>query len=311
MHKRFSNSILSAKQFNKNNLLEILDVSEKIERTLKKQKEIPLLKEYILATLFFEPSTRTRLSFEAAMHRLGGKVITSVGMQFSSLAKGETLFDTLKMVEAYADICAIRHPVEGASVLAAENISIPVINAGDGAGEHPTQALLDLYTINKHKSLIEKKLKIAFIGDIRYGRTIHSLIHLLKHFECELTFISPSEISLPEKYKNELNSHSISFLENENLNKAKGADVLYVTRIQEERFTDRKIYEKFKDAYIIDKDFVFKSCPKAIVMHPLPRLNEVSTNLDDTPNAVYFDQAKNGLYTRMALILKLLNINIE
>ena len=311
MDKQLSNSILSAKQFSKNDLLEILETSERIENILSSRREIPLLKDYILATLFFEPSTRTRLSFEAAMHRLGGKIITSVGMQFSSLAKGETLFDTLKMVEAYADICAIRHPAEGASVLAAENISIPVINAGDGAGEHPTQALLDLYTIQKHKSLNKKKLKIAFIGDIRYGRTIHSLIHLLKHFDCELIFVSPSEISLPEKYKGELNSHNLSFFETENIAEAKAADVLYVTRIQEERFTDRKIYEKFKDSYLVDKDFVYNNCPEAIVMHPLPRLNEVSTNLDDTSNAVYFDQAKNGLYTRMALILRVLNVSLS
>ncbi|MDH5716463.1 MAG: aspartate carbamoyltransferase [Spirochaetia bacterium] len=309
MSKKTAESILSAKQFSRNDLLEILETTKKIEKTLETKKEIPLLNEYILATLFFEPSTRTRLSFESAMHRLGGKVITSVGMQFSSLAKGETLFDTLKMVEAYADICAIRHPVEGASILAAENISIPVINAGDGAGEHPTQALLDLYTIKKHKPLDEKKLKIAFIGDIRNGRTIHSLIYLLRHFNVEFVFISPAEISLPDVYKNELKNQNISFYETENINDIKDSDVLYVTRIQEERFIDRKTFEKFKDNYVIDKELVLKYSSNCIVMHPLPRLNEVSIDLDDTPYAVYFDQAKNGLFTRMALLLRLLNIN--
>lgn len=299
-----STSILSARQFSKEELLHLIQLTAEIEARLKKEKQIPVLNRYILASLFFEPSTRTRLSFETAMHRLGGRVITSVGIQFSSLAKGETLFDTLKMIESYADICVIRHPVEGASSLAASNIAIPVINGGDGAGEHPTQGLLDLYTIQKVKSL--DNITIAFVGDIKYGRTIHSLITLLSHFNVQLKFISPQELSLPQKYKDSLHEKNISFMETEDINELKDCDIAYVTRVQEERFLDRMEYEKFKDAYIIDKDFLQQCKSDMKVMHPLPRLSEISVDVDQTDAAVYFDQAANGVYMRMALILELL-----
>lgn len=301
-------SVLSAAQFSRLDLEKIVELSQKIENTLQKKRNIPLLSDFILTTLFFEPSTRTRLSFEAAMHKLGGKVISTVGVQFSSLAKGESLFDTLKMVEAYSDICVIRHPIEGASAVAAANISIPVINAGDGAGEHPTQALLDLYTIEKHKKIFQNKLFIAFVGDIKYGRTIHSLIQLLSHFSCELYFVSPPELGLPEKYKKILQEKNIPFIETQDLNQILNCDVVYVTRIQEERFADHREYERFKDLYVVNRALVEKSKRNLIVMHPLPRLSEVSTDLDDHPAGVYFDQAKNGLYVRMALLLQLLQV---
>ena len=307
-------SVLSAEQFKKEELLKLIHSSTEIEAALKLKRQIPLLDEYILATLFFEPSTRTRLSFEAAMHRLGGRVISSVGVQFSSLSKGETLFDTLKMIEAYADICVIRHPVEGASILAAENISIPVINGGDGAGEHPTQALLDLYTIYKHKKNIfikNEKLKIAFIGDIKYGRTIHSLLLLLRWFNFEIILISPAELSLPEKYKTKLIDANIRFTETEDVAAIKDCDVAYVTRIQAERFDDLSEYEIFKDRYIVNKNMISGCDKDIIVMHPLPRLSEVSIDLDNTPAAVYFEQANNGLYMRMALLLNLLEVSFE
>lgn len=298
-------SVLSAHQFNKDEILYLLQLASTIEQRLQKEKYIPLLDRYILATLFFEPSTRTRLSFETAMHRLGGRVISSVGIQFSSLSKGESLYDTLKMIESYADICVIRHPMEGASALAASNISIPVINGGDGAGEHPTQALLDLYTIQKYHSL-DKKITVGFVGDIKFGRTIHSLVTLLSLFDVELRFISPVELALPQKYKQTLNEKNIPIVESEDINLLKDCDIAYITRVQEERFLDHMEYEKFKDAYIIDNKFLQQCNPNIKVMHPLPRLSEIAVEVDKHPAAVYFQQANNGVYMRMALILELL-----
>ena len=301
------NSVLSASQFTPEHLKQLLKSAHRIEEELKTKKTLNLLQGTILSALFFEPSTRTRLSFESAMHRLGGSVITSVGMQFSSLAKGESLFDTLKMIEAYADVCAIRHPTEGASALAAKNISIPVINAGDGAGEHPTQALLDLYTIEKFRNIQKKPVKVAFIGDNLHGRTVHSLLWLLRHYDVSVVTINPQALQLPDKYKQLLAESNINLLNSENLTDVKDCDVLYVTRIQEERFLDHHEYEKHKDSYSINRDFIVNQCQEnPIVMHPLPRLSEVNIDLDNHPSAVYFQQAKNGLYTRMALILYLL-----
>jgi len=303
-------SILSAQQFSPQDLAEILELSRLLEERLRMKRNLKLLDDYVLATLFFEPSTRTRLSFEAAMHRLGGRVISTVGVQFSSLAKGETLFDTLKMVESYSDICAIRHPVEGASTLAARSIKIPVINAGDGAGEHPTQGLLDLYTIHRRGYLERPDFSIAFVGDIRYGRTIHSLVQLLSHFKARMIFISPPELRLPEKYRTLLEVAGVPYTETEDIALLREVNVGYITRIQEERFTDHREYEKFKDAYIVDRELV-ETCRKdLIIMHPLPRLSEVATDLDNHPAAAYFEQASNGLYVRMALILGLLDIQL-
>ncbi len=303
-------SILSAGQFTPADLGEILDLSQRIETALKTKRNLKLLDDFILATLFFEPSTRTRLSFEAAMHRLGGRVISTVGVQFSSLAKGETLFDTLKMVESYSDICAIRHSVEGASSLAAQSIKIPVINAGDGAGEHPTQGLLDLYTISQRGFLGRDKFRIAFVGDIKFGRTIHSLVQLLSHFGAEMVFIAPDELQLPDKYKKQLDAAKISYTQTSDIAALKDVHVGYITRIQEERFTDHREYEKFKDAYVVDLELV-QTCRKDLaIMHPLPRLSEVATDLDNHPAAAYFEQANNGLYVRMALILGLLDISL-
>lgn len=302
-------SVLSAGQFQLSDLERLLNLSGKIESYLENHRQLPLLNEYILATLFFEPSTRTRISFESAMHRLGGRVISTVGVQFSSLAKGETLHDTLKMIEAYSDICAIRHPEEGASALAARNISIPVINAGDGTGEHPTQALLDLYTIRKHHPLGEKKISVAFVGDIKHGRTIHSLLQLLGHYDVEIKFISPKALLLPDKYRKFLTDKKISFMESENIDELMDVDVAYITRIQEERFMDHYEFEKLKDSYIVDKELVEKCKPSICIMHPLPRLSEIALDVDELPGAVYFEQAENGLYMRMALLLDLLKVS--
>lgn len=303
-------SILSAQQFTPGDLAEILELSRALEERLRTTRNLKLLDDYVLATLFFEPSTRTRLSFEAAMHRLGGRVISTVGVQFSSLAKGETLFDTLKMVESYSDICAIRHSVEGASTLAARSIKIPVINAGDGAGEHPTQGLLDLYTIHRHGYLEKPDFSVAFVGDIRYGRTIHSLVQLLSHYKTRMVFISPPELSLPDKYRKLLDDASVSYTETDDIAMLRDVNVGYITRIQEERFTDHREYEKFKDAYVVDRELVDTCRKDLIIMHPLPRLSEVATDLDNHPAAAYFEQANNGLYVRMALILGLLDVGL-
>jgi aspartate carbamoyltransferase catalytic subunit len=301
-------SILSAQQFTPQDLGEILELSRVLEERLRAERNLKLLDDYVLATLFFEPSTRTRLSFEAAMHRLGGRVISTVGVQFSSLAKGETLFDTLKMVESYSDVCAIRHSVEGASTLAARSIKIPVINAGDGAGEHPTQGLLDLYTIHRRGYLEKPDFSVAFVGDIRYGRTIHSLVQLLSHYKARMVFISPPELGLPDKYRKLLDAAGVSHTETDDIALLREVNVGYITRIQEERFTDHREYEKFKDAYVVDRELVEKCREDLIIMHPLPRLSEVATDLDNHPAAVYFEQANNGLYVRMALILGLLDV---
>ncbi len=304
-------SILSAGQFKKKELTVLLSLAHKLENFIQKKRQISILKDYILATLFFEPSTRTRLSFETAMHRLGGNVITSVGFQFSSLAKGESLFDTLKMIEGYADICVMRHPHEGASFMAAKNLNIPIINGGDGAGEHPSQALLDLYTIDKRRPLKEHSLIIAFIGDIKYGRTIHSLYRLLMHFDVKMIFISPSELRLPRQDIKNLKNHGCKYHETENIKAVYEADIIYVTRIQEERFSNHKNFEKFSNTYVVDQNLLKRCKQGVIIMHPLPRLKELSTDIDYLPNAAYFEQAKNGVYMRMALLLNLLEVDFN
>ena len=304
-------SILSANQFRRTELIQLLTLTHTLEKLFCNKKQIPILTDYILATLFFEPSTRTRLSFETAMHRLGGNVITSVGFQFSSLSKGESLFDTLKMIEGYADICAIRHPHEGASSIAAKNLKIPIINAGDGAGEHPTQALLDLYTIDRRKNLEENSLKIAFVGDIKYGRTIHSLYQLLTHFNVEMIFVSPVDLRLPNKDIQNLKSNQCTYHETEDIEGVFEADIIYVTRIQEERFSDHEKFEKFSNIYVVNQNLLKKCKKDVMIMHPLPRLKELSTDVDPLPNAAYFEQAKNGVYMRMTLLLHLLEVDVD
>ncbi|EKP23469.1 aspartate carbamoyltransferase [Leptospira interrogans str. HAI1594] len=272
-----------------------------MERLVEQNKAFGILTGKLLASLFFEASTRTRLSFEAAMERLGGRVISTVGFQFSSISKGETLYDTMKMVEAYADIAVIRHPVEGSSRIAAGAVKIPVINAGDGAGQHPTQAILDLYTIISEKGTLDG-LKVAFIGDLKYGRTIHSLINLLRHYKVRLFLISPPELALPESYKKALQGYSLTLEETTDIKAVWDCDVAYVTRIQEERFPDHKEYERLKDLFKINKELILASKKETTVLHPLPRVNELSTDVDDLPNAAYFRQARYGVVSRMTLL---------
>ena len=243
------------------------------------------------------------------MHRLGGQVISTVGFQFSSISKGETLPDTMRMIEAYADLAVIRHPIEGSSRIAAAAVNIPVINAGDGSGQHPTQALLDLYTIFQEKKQI-KGLKIAFVGDLKFGRTIHSLIKLLYHYEVEMVLISPVDLALPESYRKELRKQNVEFEETEDVKAIWDCDVAYVTRIQEERFVDREEFERLKNTFRIDRDFLQASRRQTLIMHPLPRVSELSTDVDDLPNAAYFRQARYGVTVRMALLMLCLGYRI-
>ncbi|WP_025185079.1 aspartate carbamoyltransferase [Leptospira interrogans] len=294
-------NVLDTEQFSKPDLDFLIGKIRVMERLVEQNKAFGILTGKLLASLFFEASTRTRLSFEAAMERLGGRVISTVGFQFSSISKGETLYDTMKMVEAYADIAVIRHPVEGSSRIAAGAVKIPVINAGDGAGQHPTQAILDLYTIISEKGTLDG-LTVAFIGDLKYGRTIHSLINLLRHYKVRLFLISPPELALPESYKKALQGYFLTLEETTDIKAVWDCDVAYVTRIQEERFPDHKEYERLKDLFKINKELILASKKETTVLHPLPRVNELSTDVDDLPNAAYFRQARYGVVSRMTLL---------
>ena len=302
-------NILDSDQFSLSDLEFFLRKTRHLEVLQERGQVFGLLEGKILASLFFESSTRTRLSFEAAMHRLGGQVISTVGFQFSSISKGESLPDTMRMIEAYADLAVIRHPIEGSSRIAAAAVNIPVINAGDGSGQHPTQALLDLYTIFQEKKQI-KGLKIAFVGDLKFGRTIHSLIKLLYHYEVEMVLISPVDLALPESYRKELRKQNVEFEETEDVKAIWDCDVAYVTRIQEERFVDREEFERLKNTFRIDRDFLQASRRQTLIMHPLPRVSELSTDVDDLPNAAYFRQARYGVTVRMALLMLCLGYRI-
>lgn len=301
--------ILSAKQFlDRKTLTEIFrkaDVFEKLDKTGKLPDS---LKGNILSCLFYEPSTRTRFSFESAMLKLGGQVISAESAgQFSSASKGETLQDSIKVVGGYADIIVLRHPEIGSAQKAAKISSVPIVNAGDGAGEHPTQALLDIYTIFKELGRIDN-FKIAFAGDLLNSRTMHSLIQLLCVCKnVEIFLISPIQLKLPKKYISVLKKQKIHFHILENFGDILGKiDILYTNRIQKERFASPELYEKIKDAFIFDKTLLKKMKPTAAILNPLPRINEISPEVDSDKRAAYFRQAKNGLYIRMALLEMLL-----
>jgi aspartate carbamoyltransferase catalytic subunit len=303
-------NILDTDQFSKEDLDFIIQKTNVMKELLHSGKSFGMLHGKLLASLFFEASTRTRLSFESAMERLGGRVISTVGFQFSSISKGETLYDTMKMIEAYADIAVIRHPVEGSSRIAAGAVKMPVINAGDGAGQHPTQALLDMYTIKSEKGKLDG-LTVGFIGDLKYGRTIHSLIKLLKYYKIHLYLISPEELVLPDSYKRELDGYPLTFEETKDIKKIWECDVIYVTRIQEERFPDHKEYDRLKETYKVNKELILASKKDTTVLHPLPRVSELSTDVDDLPNAAYFRQAEYGVIVRMTLLCLCLGVQIE
>lgn len=263
-----------------------------------------LLKGKILAALFYEPSTRTRLSFETAMLRLGGQVITADGFQFSSLYKGESIEDTMMMIGGYADIIAMRHPEAGSADKAITTSPVPFINAGDGPNQHPTQALLDLYTIQKECGKVEG-VHVAMVGDLKNGRTVHSLTTLLTLFPgVTFTFVAPDQLKMPEKVTADLKKKGFTYSESSDLTDAVNADVLYMTRVQKERFEDQSEYDKLKDAFILNASHL--KGKGTVVMHPLPRVNEIVTDVDALPNAAYFRQAENGVPVRMALLAELL-----
>ncbi len=278
---------------------DIVDHPEKYSEKCKGKK---------IATLFFEPSTRTRLSFEAAMYELGGNVLSVPGEALSSAAKGESIADTVRVISSYADIIAMRSPKEGAAFVAANNADVPIINAGDGGHCHPTQTLADLFTIYREKGTFNN-LTVGFCGDLKYGRTVHSLITALSRYEnIKIVLISPKELTLPNYVKmGVIEKCGMEYRETDDLEKAiPELDILYMTRIQQERFEDKKEYERLKDAYILTAEKMQAAKKDACVMHPLPRVNEISIKVDNDPRACYFKQVKNGKYIRMALILKLL-----
>ena len=263
-----------------------------------------------LATLFYEPSTRTRLSFEAAMLNLGGSVLGFASADSSSATKGESVSDTIRVISCYADICAMRHPKEGAAYVASTKSSIPVINAGDGGHQHPTQTLTDLYTIRSLKGRLSN-MTVGLCGDLKFGRTVHSLINALSRYEgIRFILISPPELKVPDYIKESvLDAKNIEYRETTSLDDAmEELDILYMTRVQKERFFNEEDYIRMKDCYILDKDKMKLAKPDMYVLHPLPRVNEISVEVDDDPRAAYFKQVQNGVYVRMALIMTLLEV---
>jgi len=294
--------ILDGAQFSRPDIDQILSTAENLRKQLEDRPALDLLRGHVLATLFFEPSTRTRLSFETAMHRLGGAVIGFSSAESTSTAKGETLADTIRTVDQYADVIAMRHPAIGSAREAALYAEAPVINGGDGAGQHPTQALLDLYTIERETGGLDGKT-LVLCGDLKNGRTVHSGVQIYKHFKCKLVFVAPDALRMPAEITDGLRKEGVTFEETPDLAAAvKGADVLYMTRIQKERFSDPAEYERLKGSYILTKEMIDTLNPKLTVMHPLPRVNEITTDVDPLPGAAYFRQARNGVYVRMALI---------
>ena len=300
-----SKNLVSITDFSKEQILHILDLAEGFEANPNQN----ILNGKVAATLFFEPSTRTRLSFETAVNRLGGKVIGFSDASTSSSTKGETLKDTIKMVSNYADIIIMRHYLEGAARYATEVSKVPIVNAGDGANQHPTQTLLDMYSIRKTQGRLDN-LNIVMVGDLKYGRTVHSLLMSMKYFSPTFYFVAPEELAMPNEYKiicqeNNIPYHEVSSLSQDIIDQA---DILYMTRVQRERFTDLVEYERVKDLYILHNDMLENSRENLRILHPLPRVNEISTKVDDDPRAAYFRQALNGKYVRMALIMKLLGV---
>ncbi len=298
----FQSSLLTTKEFSRDHVLELIEKAEHFLPAVVERKMLKVLDDKILGALFYEPSTRTRISFESAMHRLGGRVISVVGMENSSLLKGETLADTAKLVENCVDVVAMRHPTVGSVAEFARSASVPVFNAGDGAGEHPTQALLDMFTLVQEKGKIDG-LHLVLCGDLKYGRTVHSLSYLLANFKLKLTLVSPPQLQMPDDVIQDLRSRGVDVEVSEQLEPfLKDADVVYSTRVQKERFADVQEYESLKAAYVLHRDVLEKHNPEITVMHPFPRVVEIDTSVDDMAGAAYFRQMRNGVAVRMALL---------
>lgn len=297
-----NNSLVSISDYSKDEIIAIIDSAADFEANPNRKS----LDGKVIATLFFEPSTRTRLSFETAVVRLGGSIIGFSDASTSSSSKGETLNDTIHMVSSYADAIVMRHPLEGAARYAAEVSPVPVINAGDGANQHPSQTLLDLYSIFKTQGTLEN-LHICLVGDLKYGRTVHSLIMAMSHFNPTFTFIAPDELKMPEEYKTFCRKNNIKYTESTELNdNFNDVDILYMTRVQRERFQDLMEYERVKNVYTLKNDMLDNSKPNLKILHPLPRVTEIDPDVDSNPKAYYFQQAKNGLYVRQAILSKVL-----
>jgi aspartate carbamoyltransferase catalytic subunit len=299
-----NNSLVSISDYSKEEILAILDSAAEFEANPNRK----ILDGKVIATLFFEPSTRTRLSFETAVIRLGGSIIGFSDAATSSSSKGETLNDTIHMVSCYADAIVMRHPLEGAARYAAEVSPVPIINAGDGSNQHPSQTLLDLYSIFKTQGTLEN-MNICVVGDLKYGRTVHSLIMAMSHFHPTFKFIAPDELRIPDEYKVFCKNNDIPFTEvtdlNDNFN---DADILYMTRVQKERFLDLMEYELVKNVYTLKNSMLYNTKPNLRILHPLPRVNEIDPDVDDNDKAYYFRQAQNGLYIRQAIVSKVLGV---
>lgn len=302
----YGKDILSVKQFNREDLNYIFGVAHEMREMVQRVGTFDLLKGKILANLFYEPSTRTSSSFTSAMERLGGSVIPINEVRYSSVSKGESLPDTVRTLECYADVIVLRHPEVGASAMAAKYALKPIINAGDGVGEHPTQALLDLFTIVEELGAVDG-LTVTMLGDLKYGRTVHSLSRLLSLYNVRLNYVSPAILRMPEEIISELGEKGVPQASYDTLEPVlPETDVLYVTRVQKERFSNQSDYESVKGAYVIGVDTMSKAKDSMVVMHPLPRVGEISMGVDDDPRAAYFRQMEYGLYVRMALLAMVL-----
>jgi aspartate carbamoyltransferase catalytic subunit len=294
--------ILNTAQFSPQELNLIMNTAANFEKQVKDGNIIRNMEGKIVATLFFEPSTRTRLSFETAANRLGARVISVASVASSSSAKGESLADTIRTVDGYADVIVMRHPMNGSAQIAADNAKHPFINAGDGSGQHPTQALLDIYTIRKEKGALGGQT-VTLVGDLKYGRTVHSLSYFMTLYGNKMFFVSPKSLRMPSEITADLKARGADIEETENLEKALSvSDIVYVTRIQRERFENPSEYEKLKGSYIINRALIDQSKKGITILHPLPRVDEISTDVDDYEGAAYFRQAHNGVYIRMALL---------
>src|SRR5512145_3337929 len=304
----FGKDILSVKQFSRADLEYVFGVAHEMRGMVERVGTFDLLKGKILANLFYEPSTRTSSSFTAAMERLGGSVIPINEVKYSSVTKGESLSDTVRTLECYADVIVLRHPETGSAAIAAKAARKPVINAGDGVGEHPTQALLDTFTIFEELGAGQiDGMTVTMLGDLKYGRTVHSLARLLSMYDVKLNYVSPDILRMPPEVMDEVAAQGIQQAEFDSLEQVlPETDVLYVTRVQKERFSDEAVYESVKGAYVIDSQVMKAAKKRAIVMHPLPRVGEISPDFDDDPRAAYFRQMEYGLYVRMALLAMVL-----
>ena len=303
-----NSSLVSIANLSREKILYLMEMAHEFEPRPNRK----LLDGRIVATLFFEPSTRTRLSFETAANRLGARVIGFTDPKVTSSTKGETLKDTIMMVANYSDVIVMRHYLEGAALYASELTPVPVVNAGDGAHQHPSQTLLDLYTMMQTQGTLDN-LHIHLVGDLKYGRTVHSLIMAMRHFNPTFHFIAPAELAMPEEYKQYCREHGIHFVEHENFDEEviAEADILYMTRVQRERFSDLMEYERVKDVYILRREMLAKARRNLRILHPLPRVNEIAQDVDDTPYAYYFEQARNGLFAREAIICDVLGITLD